>query len=244
MDMFEGVGRRLDQVKGSFLDIGQHGLNGWERKCLFRNNGDGTFTDVAWVNNADRIEDGRGLVVFDYDGDGALDLLIRNYRQPAQLLRNAGPARHWLQLRLVGTRSNRDAVGARVRVLAGGTWQTRVVAAGSGYLSGSSLVQHFGLGSATRADEVEIAWPSGATTRLTDVPANGRREIVEGIAPSPDSGEKAACAGKIGKEARRSRIDGGSPSGAVVWQSAAAESSSCWRSPSSPARTPSSCSRP
>src|SRR5438093_3787805 len=149
MDMFEGVGRRLDHVKGSFLNIGQHSLNGRERNCLFRNNGDGTFTDVGWVNDADRIEDGRGLVVFDYDADGALDLLIRNYRQPAQLLRNAGPPRSWLELRLVGTRSNRDAVGARIRVRAGDAWQTRVVTAGSGYLSGSSLVQHVGLGGAT-----------------------------------------------------------------------------------------------
>jgi len=241
--MFEGVGRRLDQVKGSFLDIGQHGLNGWERKILFRNNGDGTFTDVAWVNDADLIEDGRGLVVFDYDGDGALDLLSRNYKQPAQLLRNNGPARHWLQLRLVGTRSNRDAVGARIRVLAAGTWQTRVVTAGSGYLSGSSLVQHFGLGAATRADVVEIAWPSGATTRLEDVLANARREVVEGIAPGLESGEKTACAGETRREARRSRTVVACAADGVVSPSAAAGWSSCWPSRSSPARTPSSCSR-
>ena len=116
MEMFEGVGRRSDQSTGSFLDIGQHSLNGRERNCLFRNDGDGGFTDVGFVNGADRIEDGRGLSVLDYDRDGRLDLLIRNYRQPAQLLRNVGPARHWLALRLVGTRSNRDAVGATLRV--------------------------------------------------------------------------------------------------------------------------------
>jgi hypothetical protein len=183
MDMFDGVGRRLDEVTGSWVNLGQHSLNGRERNCLFRNNGDGTFSDVGWVNDADRIEDGRGLVVFDYDGDGGLDLLVRNYRQPAQLLRNAGPARRWLQLRLVGTRSNRDAVGARIRLLADGRWQTRVVTAGSGYLSGSSLVQHFGLDRATRAEVVEIAWPSGTTTRLTDLAANRRHELREGIAP-------------------------------------------------------------
>src|SRR6266704_2523707 len=110
MDMFEGVGRRLDQRTGSFLDIGQHSLNGRERNCLFRNDGDGTFTEVGWVNDADRVEDGRGLAIFDYDRDGRLDFVLRNYRQPAELLHNGGPARHWIEVRLVGVASNRDAV--------------------------------------------------------------------------------------------------------------------------------------
>src|SRR5207247_319504 len=61
MDMFEGVGRRLDQRTGSFLDLRSHSLNGRERNCLFRNEGDGTFTEGGWVNDADRIEHGRGL---------------------------------------------------------------------------------------------------------------------------------------------------------------------------------------
>jgi hypothetical protein len=182
MDMFDGVGRRLDQTEGSFLNIGQHGLNGSERKILFRNNGDGTFLDVAWVNAADRVEDGRGLSVFDYDRDGAQDLLLRNYRLPAQLLRNRGGGGHWLQLRLVGTRSNRDAVGARVRVRTAEGWQTRVVTAGSGYLSSHSLVQHVGLGTAARADEVRITWPSGSETVLADLTADRRYTVVEGEA--------------------------------------------------------------
>src|SRR5438132_1584039 len=131
MDMFEGVGRRLDQRTGSFLDIGQHSLNGRERNCLFRNDGDGTFTEVGWVNGADRVEDGRGLAIFDYDRDGRLDLVLRNYRQPAELLHNQGPARHWIQVKLVGTRSNRDAVGARLRLRTAAGWQTREVHAGS-----------------------------------------------------------------------------------------------------------------
>ena len=116
MDMFEGVGRRLDRSTGTLVNIGQNSLNGYERKVLFRNNGDGTFTDVAFVNGVARVEDGRGLSVFDYDRDGHVDILIRNYRQPANLLRNQGGSGHWLELKLVGVRSNRDAVGARVRV--------------------------------------------------------------------------------------------------------------------------------
>jgi hypothetical protein len=180
MEMFDGVGRRLDKVKGSFLDIGQHSLNGRERKVLFRNNGDGTFSDVAWVNAADRIEDGRGLSIFDYDRDGRLDLLLRNYRQPAVLLQNQGPPGRWLALRLVGTRSNRDAVGARIRLATARGWQTRVVTAGSGFLSGHSAVQHFGLGTESGATAVEIDWPSGGRTVLAALPAGARYVVVEG----------------------------------------------------------------
>ncbi len=186
MDMFEGVGRRLDRTQGHWIDIGQHTLNGHERKVLFRNNGDGTFTDVAFVNGADIDTDGRGLSVFDYDGDGQVDLLLRNYRQPAELLRNTGGRGHWIALRLIGVRSNRDAVGARLRLRTARGWQTRQVSAGSGYLSGSSLVQHFGLGPESRAAELDILWPSGERTVLHDLEANRRYVIIEG-AQRPDT---------------------------------------------------------
>ncbi len=181
MDMFEGVGRRLDEKGGTLVSIGQHSLNGYERNVLFRNNGDGTFTDVAFVNGADRVEDGRGLSIFDYDRDGQLDILIRNFRQPAQLLQNRGGTGHWLQFRLVGVRSNRDAVGARIRVRTATGLQSRAVTAGSAYLSGSSLVQHFGLGAATRVGTVEIDWPSGSHTQLHDLAADRRYTVVEGV---------------------------------------------------------------
>ena len=185
MDMFDGVGRRQDKVRGSFLDIGQHSLNGRERNCLFRNNGDGTFTEVGFANGADRIEDGRGLAVFDHDRDGRLDLVLRNYAQPAILLHNRGEAGHWIAFELRGERSNRDAVGARMRLRAGERWQTRVVATGSGYLSSGSRRQHFGLGDATRVTEVEIEWPSGARQSLRDLAADREYRIVE---PTPEIG--------------------------------------------------------
>ncbi|MFN8641826.1 MAG: CRTAC1 family protein [Candidatus Binatia bacterium] len=161
------------------MTIGSNSLNGNERDCLFRNNRDGTFTDTAYVNQADRVEDGRGVALVDYDLDGAMDIVLRNYRQPAQLLRNAGPSGHWLEVKLIGTRSNRDAVGARVTVTTGNRRQTREVHAGSAYLSASTLVQHFGLGAAERVDALEIAWPSGARTLRYDVPANQRLTITE-----------------------------------------------------------------
>ena len=169
------------------LDIGEHSLNGREHKCLFRNNGDGTFTDVAHVNGVDRTEDGRGLSLFDFDGDGQVDILVRNYRQPAQLLRNTGGPQHWLAFKLVGTKSNRDAVGARVILTAGGRRQMREVTCGSGYLSNQSLVQHFGLGEATEAEEVEVHWPSGAATLLLHVSGDRLVQIDEGVG-APDGG--------------------------------------------------------
>src|SRR2546426_9371915 len=103
--MFDGVGRRRDQSSGQLVSIGEHSLNGNERDCLFRNNGDGTFTDVAYVDQTDRLEDGRGLAIVDYDQDGQADVVLRNYKQPAQLLHNKGGSGHWLELKLVGTRS-------------------------------------------------------------------------------------------------------------------------------------------
>jgi len=180
MEMLEGVGRRLgSRGDGSLLDIGSHSLNGRERNVLFRNNADGTFTDVGWVNGADRIEDGRGLAVLDYDDNGSLDLVLRNYRMPAVLLANRGGSGHSVRFDLQGTRSNRDAVGAKLRLRSGDQWQTRVVTAGSGYLSGSSRRVHFGLGDAQQVDELVIDWPSGERTVLSDLPADRTHAIQE-----------------------------------------------------------------
>jgi len=170
--MFDGVGRRRDKSSKQLVNIGAHSLNGNERNCLFRNNGDGGFTDVGYVNGADRKEDGRGLSIMDYDVDGRPDVMLRNYKQPAQLLHNVGVGGHWLEIKLIGSKSNRDAVGARITVRSGDLSQLREVHAGSGYLSGSSLVQHFGLGDRTRVDSVEIRWPSGITTRAEDLTAD------------------------------------------------------------------------
>jgi hypothetical protein len=180
MDMMEGVGRRLGTKSGFLIDIGHRSLNGRERNVLFRNDGRAHFTEVGWVNGADRIEDARGLAIFDRNQDGRLDILLRNYRAPAILLQNNGPARNWVRFDLVGTRSNRDAVGARIRIRTGDHWQTRVVTSGSGYLSGSSRRQHFGLGDAERVEQIEIQWPSGERTVLRDLESNRAYRIKEG----------------------------------------------------------------
>src|ERR1051326_8167752 len=100
MDMFEGVGRRLDEEKGSLVGIGSPSLTGAGGKGWFRNNGDGTFTDVAFVNGIARQEDGRGLSILDYNNDGQIDLLLRNYKQPTELMKNTGRGRgRWREFR-------------------------------------------------------------------------------------------------------------------------------------------------
>ena len=86
-------------------------------------------------------------------------------------------------MKLVGTRSNRDAVGARIELSTAAGRQVRTVTAGSGYLSAQSLVQHFGLGSATQADRIAIAWPSGAETVIGPLAGDRRWVVVEGSAP-------------------------------------------------------------
>lgn len=177
----EGVGRRLGFGRsGRLLDIGSHSLNGRERNVLFRNNGGETFSEVGWVNAADRIEDGRGLAIFDYDNNGSLDLVLRNYRMKTVLLANRGGPRHSASFELTGVRSNRDAVGAKLRLRTGEHWQTRVVNTGSGYLSGSSRRVHFGLGDAERIDELVIEWPSGERTVLENLAADRQYTLREG----------------------------------------------------------------
>jgi hypothetical protein len=188
----EGVGRRLNTNRGFLLDIGNHSLNGREHNVLFRNNGEGAFNEVGWVNGADRVEDGRGMAVLDSDLDGRLDIVLRNFHQAAGLLQNRRGSGHWVGFELEGTRSNRDAVGARIRVRSGDRWQTRVVTAGSGYLSGSSLRQHFGLGNATHIDEVVIDWPSGERSELRDLEVDRMHRVSEKVEQTAHSEERTA----------------------------------------------------
>ena len=190
--MMEGVGRRLNTNKGFLLNVGSHSLNGREYNVLFRNNGDGAFSEVGWVNGAGRVEDGRGMAVLDSDRDGRLDIVLRNFHQAAGLLQNRRGSGHWVGFELEGTRSNRDAVGARIRIRSGDRWQTRVVTAGSGYLSGSSLRQHFGLGNATRVDEVTIDWPSGERSEMRDLEVDRLHRVTEEVERTAHSQERPA----------------------------------------------------
>lgn len=116
---------------------------------------------------------GRGAAFGDYDNDGDLDIFVVNHDGPGQLLRNESDDRHhWLKVRLEGRTSNRSAIGARLRLVAGGHAQIREVGAQGSYLSQNALVQHFGLGEHATVDTLEIGWPSGHRQVETDIDAD------------------------------------------------------------------------
>ncbi|RMH15731.1 MAG: CRTAC1 family protein [Acidobacteria bacterium] len=112
------------------------------------------------------MADGRGVGVGDLDGDGRLDLVVANNNAPPSIYVNRLPPAGWVRLELLGRRSNRDAVGARVRLTIAGRTMTRWVEAGSGYAAQSAFPLHFGLGAARRLERLEIAWPSGLVEGL------------------------------------------------------------------------------
>ena len=148
--------------------------------ALFRNDGDGTFTDLPpWASGANDPGFGRGAAYGDFDGDGCLDLYVVNIGEfegrpgVARLFRNnCASGNNWLMVRAVGTLSNRDGIGATITVSAAGSTQRRTVTAGSSQMSQHMLAAHFGLGAAAHVDTLTVRWPSGRSQTLTDVAAN------------------------------------------------------------------------
>jgi enediyne biosynthesis protein E4 len=158
---------------------------------LFLNRGSGKFQDVA-----DRAGDtfdtaivGRGLAYGDFDRDGDLDLLITTNNGPAYLYRNDQTARHAsIRFRLHGTESNRDAIGATVRIFHNGVSQTRVVQGGSSYLSQSELPVTFGVGLLDKIERVVIDWPNGGTEEYKNLASGKSYEVLENKGIKENSG--------------------------------------------------------
>ena len=158
---------------------------------LFLNSGKGSFRDVAAEagGSFDQPKVGRGLAYADFDRDGDLDLLLTTNNGPAYLYRNDQFAgNRSIRFRLVGTKSNRDAIGAIVRVSAGGITQSRMVKGGSSYLSQSELPATFGLEKRDRIDRAVIEWPSGRTEEYKDLTAGRCYECIEGKGITPLDG--------------------------------------------------------
>jgi len=159
-----------------------------EERKLYRNLGYGKFADVTSSQDAafrvPRV--GRGLAVGDYDNDGWLDLLVSNNGENAQLFRNAGgsePAaqkNHWLGVRLIGAKSNRDGIGAALKITAGDFVSYDQAKGGMSYCSAQDPRIHFGLGEHTKVDTLEITWPSGAHEVIKNVPVDQYVTIEEG----------------------------------------------------------------
>jgi hypothetical protein len=150
---------------------------------LFHNEGNGKFVETT-KQAGDGFKTpyaGRGVAFADFDNDGFLDIVVGNNGDPPLLLHNeGGNGNHFVNFRLVGTKSNRDAMGARVRIVTGGLSQIREIAGGGSYLSQSDLRANFGLAKTNRVETVEIRWPNGLKQVFHDVEADRFYLVVEG----------------------------------------------------------------
>ncbi len=191
MDFVEGVGRasrKQDAEYFGWVTVGNNSLNGNENNALLRNRGGALpeLVSAGYAAGVDRIEDSRGVGILDVDRDGDLDLVVQGVEKPTVLLLNQGPTGHYLQVRLRGTHSNRDAIGARIEAFIGKRVIVREISTTGGYISGRSKMCHFGLGEATTIDRLIVHWPSGTTTRMQNVAADQRLVITE--APTMNAG--------------------------------------------------------
>jgi enediyne biosynthesis protein E4 len=170
LDVFVANGHIYPQVDRHAL-----GTTYRQRNQLFHNQGNGRFQPVAQeaAGGGLRVEQSsRGAAFGDFDNDGDLDVLVINIDDRPTLLRNdSAGGNHWFAVRLVGERSNRDGIGARVRVTANGQTQTTEVRSGGSYLSHHDMRAHVGLGRATQVDRLEIRWPSGHVDTATGLTA-------------------------------------------------------------------------
>jgi hypothetical protein len=190
LDILVANGHVYPEVDGTQVDAAYA-----ERKYLYRNLRNGQFEDVSLTGGSGITTPApaRGFALGDFDNDGDLDAIVNCVNAPPQLLRcDSTLNRSWIKFRLVGTKSNRSAIGARVKVTAlTGTpplnakpgsplAQIDEVRSGTGYFSQNDLRLHFGLGDAKKADLVEIRWPSGAVDTLKDLDVNRLYVVEEG----------------------------------------------------------------
>jgi len=159
-DLFLVNGHAFPEVDKLHIDIHYR-----DRAILYENLGNGKFRDVSQQSGPAfrELHSSRGAAFGDIDNDGAVEIAVNNQNEPPSLLKDAATARgHWVLLKLIGTRSNRSAIGARVKLITAGHAQSGEVRSGGSYLSQSDLRLHFGLGANTSIDRIEILWPSGA----------------------------------------------------------------------------------
>jgi hypothetical protein len=162
MSKIAGANGRLFEDAASWPAFGTASLSGYERSRVYLNRGVAGWIDVATRVGATDEYDGRGVAFADLGNHGAVDVIVANQNQPPVLYRNRpDSANHWVAFHLVGTRSNRSAIGAEVVVESGDLRQRRVVDGGMGFASQNDRRLHFGLGRREWVDRVVIHWPSG-----------------------------------------------------------------------------------
>jgi hypothetical protein len=183
LDLFIANGHVYQGVEKTAPEIHYKQIN-----LLFHNEGNGKFVDVTSAAGSGFATThlGRGAAFADFRNDGSIDIVVGNNGDPPLLLRNrSSSGNHFVNFRLAGTKSNRDAMGARIKLLAGGMVQVREIAGGGSYLSQSDLRAHFGLGSNTRVASIEISWPSGIQQTFRDLAADQFYLVEEGKDPAP-----------------------------------------------------------
>ena len=168
LDLFVANGHVRDRVQ-----LIQPDLRYAQTNQLFENTSGGAYIDASAFSGPifQDAHVSRGAAFADIDNDGDLDVLVTNCNEPARLYRNQlTSGAHWLSLRLIGTRANRDAIGARVRLTCGARTQVREVHTSGTYLSANDVRLHFGLGNCTEVDGLEIRWPDGSRQEMRRVP--------------------------------------------------------------------------
>jgi len=159
------------------------GSNYQEPRILYHNNGNGTFTDISASAGVGitSAASSRGLAVGDLWNDGKLSVVISNMNSPPSLLVNQiRSSNHWIGIQTVGTRSNRDGIGAGITVNIGKRRLVDEVRSGSSYISNSDRRVHFGLGTAERVDSVQVRWPSGLVEQFNNVTVDSIHSLTEG----------------------------------------------------------------
>jgi hypothetical protein len=161
-----------------------------EPLLMFRNLGRGQFEKVSDSLGPDFMRPiaGRGLATADFDNDGDIDIALNNRGDFPELLRNdGGSANHWLEILLIGTKSNRDGVGSSLKLTSEGITQVEQSKGGMSYMSASDPRVHFGLGKRTKIESLEITWPSGQIDKLANVPIDKIIAVKEGTGVVPRS---------------------------------------------------------
>jgi len=164
-----------------------------EPRIVFHNNGDGTFTDISASAGpaVTTLASSRGLAVGDLWNDGRMSAVINNMNAAPSLLANqVHNASHWIAIHTVGTKSNRDGIGARIRVKAAARMLVDEVRSGSSYISNSDMRVHFGLGKADKIEWVEIRWPSGLNERFPNLAVDQIHTLKEGSGSPADDDKK------------------------------------------------------
>src|SRR5256885_1982657 len=178
LDLFIANGHVYEEVERVSPESHYKQIN-----SLFHNDGNGKFTEVT-KDAGDGFTKpfaGRGAAFADFDNDGNIDIVVGNAGDPPLLLHNSGSSgNHFINFKVVGTKSNRDAMGARIKLVAGGISQIREIAGGGSYLSQSDLRAHFGLGAQSRIDSIEIIWSSGLRQSFKNIEADRFYNVEEG----------------------------------------------------------------